>query len=155
MISTVEKVLFLKSVDLFTRIPGEDLAQVAGIVQEVSFEQGELIIQEGDIGDSLFLIIEGTVMVHRLTKEISKLKERESFGEMALLDNEPRSASVTAVTDVTCLKIEMEDFYELMSEQIEIAHGIIRTLTHRLREANRQMSEITSSGTGKSCAHQG
>ncbi len=140
MISTVEKVLFLKSVDLFSRIPGEDLAQIAGIAQEVSFEKGELIIQEGEVGDSMYLIIDGQVMVHRLTQELTRLGEKESFGEMALLDNEPRSATVTAVSDVTCLKIEREEFYELMSEKIEIAHGIIHILTHRLREANEKLS---------------
>ncbi|HOX46605.1 MAG TPA: cyclic nucleotide-binding domain-containing protein [Myxococcota bacterium] len=145
MISTVEKVLFLKSVDLFAKIPGEDLAQIAGIAQEVSFEQGELIIQEGEMGDSLFLIIEGQVQVHRLGREISKLGERDAFGEMALLDHEPRSASVTAQSDVTCLKVEREDFFELMSEKIEIAHGIIRVLTHRLREANEKLS-VTEAG---------
>jgi len=142
LISTVEKVLFLKSVDLFAKIPGEDLAQIAGIAQEISFEQGELIIQEGEMGDSLFLIIEGQVQVHRLAQEISRLGERDAFGEMALLDHEPRSASVTALSDVTCLKVEREDFFELMSEKIEIAHGIIRVLTHRLREANEKLSAV-------------
>ena len=140
MISTVEKVLFLKSVDLFSRIPGEDLAQVAGIAQEVTFERGQLIIQEGDMGDSMFLIIEGQVTVHHLGTELSRLAEKQSFGEMAILDNEPRSASVTAQTDVTCLKIEREDFYELMSEKIEIAHGIIRTLTQRLRDTDKKLA---------------
>ncbi len=141
MISTVEKVLFLKSVDLFSRIPGEDLAQVAGIAQEVTFEKGELIIQEGDVGNSMYLIVDGQVMVHRLAQELTRLGEKESFGEMALLDNEPRSATVTAVSDVTCIKIEREEFYELMSEKIEIAHGIIHILTQRLREANEKLSE--------------
>jgi CRP/FNR family cyclic AMP-dependent transcriptional regulator len=141
MISTVEKVLFLKSVELFSRIPGEDLAQIAGIAQEVNFEQGELVIQEGEIGDSMFLIVEGEVMVHRLTQELTRLGEKESFGEMALLDNEPRSATVTAVSDATCLKIDRDEFYELMSEKIEIGHGIIRMLTQRLREANEKLSD--------------
>jgi CRP-like cAMP-binding protein len=141
MLSTVEKVLFLKSVDLFSKIPGEDLAQVAGIAQEVHYENGELIIQEGEMGDSMFLIIEGKVLVHRMTQQIAELVEKESFGEMAILDQDPRSASVTAGTDVTCLKVERDDFYELMSEKSEIAYGIIRVLTHRLREANQKLSD--------------
>lgn len=140
MISTVEKVLFLKSVGLFSKIPGEDLAQIAGIAQEVHFEKGELIIQEGEIGDSMFLIIEGRVFVQRLGQELNRLGERESFGEMALLDNEPRSATVGGASDVTCLKIDREEFFELMSEKIEIAHGIIHILTQRLREANDKLS---------------
>ncbi len=143
MISTVEKVLFLKSVGLFSKIPGEDLARIAGIAQEANFEKGEMIIQEDEIGDSMFLIIEGEVAVLRMSKELTRLGERESFGEMALLDNEPRSASISTVSDVTCLKIEREEFYELMAEKIEIAHGIIRMLTHRLREANEKISQKT------------
>lgn len=142
MISTVEKVLFLKSVDLFSLIAGEDLAQVATIAQEVSFEAGEVILQEGEIGDSLFLIIEGEVQVHRLQKEIARLGERQSFGEMAILDDEPRSASVTSLSDVVCLKIAREEFFELMSEKMEIAHGIIRILTGRLRRANERLAEL-------------
>jgi CRP/FNR family transcriptional regulator, cyclic AMP receptor protein len=141
MISTVEKVLFLKSVDLFSKIPGEDLAQIAGISQEVNFENGELILQEGEMGDSMYLIVDGQVMIHRLGQQLTKLGEREAFGEMAILDNEPRSASVTAAKDVTCLKVEREDFYELMSEKIEIAYGIIRVLTSRLRDANDKLSD--------------
>jgi CRP-like cAMP-binding protein len=62
---------------------------------------------------------------------------------MAVLDNEPRSASVTALTDVTCLKIERQDFYGLMFEKVEIAYGIIRALTGRLREADRKLSTLS------------
>jgi len=140
MISTVERVLFLKSVELFSHIPGEDLAQVAAIAQEVNFEKGALVIQEGEVGDSMYLVVEGEVMIHKLGQTITHLGEREAFGEMALLDNEPRSASVTAVRDTTCLKIDRDDVYELMSEKVEIAHGIIRVLTQRLRQADRQLS---------------
>jgi CRP-like cAMP-binding protein len=143
MISTVEKVLFLKSVDLFSKIPGEDLAQIAGIAQEVTFENGELIIQEGDMGDALFLILEGEVMIHKQAQPLSSLGERQAFGEMAILDHEPRSASVTAAKDVTCLKVDREDFYELMSEKSEIAYGIIRVLTSRLRTLNKKISDST------------
>lgn len=142
MLSTVEKVLFLKSVDLFSKIPGEDLTQVAGIASEVSFEQNELIFQEGEMGDSLYLIVDGSVRVHNQGKEITRLNEKQAFGEMAILDNEPRSASVTAVTDVACLKIDRQDFYEVMFEKVEIAYGIIRVLTGRLRDANLKLSTI-------------
>ena len=141
MISTVEKVLFLKSVDLFSAIPGEVLAQVAGIAQEVNFEDGDLILQEGESGDAMFLIVEGEVVVHKLDQQLTRLGVRESFGEMAILDNEPRSASITAAQDVSCLKVEREDFYNLMSEKVEIAYGVIRVLTQRLRNANLRMSD--------------
>jgi len=135
MISTVEKVLFLKKVDLFSKIPGEDLAKVAEIVKETSFEAGEQIIREGDMGDCLYLIIEGEVDVVAGERQLACLGLSECFGEMSLLDSEPRSACVVAKTDVALLKIEQDDFYEMMTERPEVAQGVISVLTRRLREA--------------------
>ena len=135
MLSTVEKVLFLKSIDLFSQIPGEDLAQVALIATEEGREQGEEIFAEGEAGDALYLVLDGKVRVHRGDRQIAELGERECFGEMAILDAAPRSATVTAVHDTNLLKISREDFQEIMSEKPEIALGIIKVLSHRLRNA--------------------
>jgi CRP/FNR family cyclic AMP-dependent transcriptional regulator len=133
MISTIEKVLFLKSVDIFSQIPAENLAQIEKIVKEVYFDQGQCIIKQGEIGNCLFLIIEGEVKVLTDDNEIARLGEKECVGEMSILDSEPRSASVIAVTDVVLLKINQEDFYEMISERPEIAQGVITMLTRRLR----------------------
>ncbi len=138
MITTVEKVLFLKSVDLFKEIPGEDLAQIAQIADEVEFLSGASIFREGDNGEALYLILEGAVRIHRGDKTITELGEKECFGEMSILDSEPRSASVTASRDLTALKIQRDDFGEILSTKSEIARGIIKVLTHRLREANKR-----------------
>jgi CRP-like cAMP-binding protein len=135
LLSTVEKVLFLKSIDLFSQIPGEDLAQVALIATEEAREQGEEIFAEGEAGDALYLVLDGQVRVHRGDRMIAELGERECFGEMAILDASPRSATVTAVQDTNLLKISREDFQEIMSEKPEIALGIIRVLSQRLRSA--------------------
>lgn len=133
MISTIEKVLFLKGVDLFSQIPGEDLAQVAQIAEEIYFEQGQQIIKQGEVGDCLYLIIEGEVKVSADDKVIARLGEKECVGEMSILDAEPRSASVFAISDVILLRIQQEDFYEMISERSEIAQGVIKVLTRRLR----------------------
>lgn len=137
MLSTVEKVLFLKSIDLFSQIPGEDLAQVALISHEENREQGEEIFAEGETGDALYLVLDGKVRVHRQDRVIAELGERECFGEMAILDAAPRSATVTALAETDLLKIAREDFQEIMSEKPEIAMGIIKVLTRRLRDAIR------------------
>jgi CRP-like cAMP-binding protein len=135
MLSTVEKVLFLKSIDLFSQIPGEDLAQVALISTEESRDAGEEIFAEGEAGDALYLVLDGRVRVHRQDRVIAELGERECFGEMALLDAAPRSATVTALVDTDLLKISREDFQEILNEKPEIAAGIIKVLTRRLRSA--------------------
>jgi CRP-like cAMP-binding protein len=133
MLSVVEKVLFLKSIDLFSQIPAEDLAHVARIATEERIDKGDVVFTEGDSGDSLYLTIKGQVKVHKGAKVIAQLGERECFGEMAILDSEPRSATITALDDTSCLRIAREDFYEILHEKPEIAWGIIKVLTRRLR----------------------
>ncbi|MFN0062400.1 MAG: Crp/Fnr family transcriptional regulator [Myxococcaceae bacterium] len=138
MLSTVERVLFLKSVELFSQIPGEDLAQLALIATEETRERDEEVVHEGDPGDALYLVLEGSVRVHRGGRTIAEIHERECFGEMSLLDSEPRSATVTALNDVSLLKIQRDDFQEMMAEKPEIASGVIKVLSRRLREANQR-----------------
>lgn len=133
IITTVEKVLFLKSIDLFAALPGEDLAQIATICDEVSFDAGEPIFREGETGDALYLVLEGKVRVIKGDRELAQLGERQCVGEMAILDSEPRSATVEAVTDSVLLKLGREDFRDIMAERPGIAQGMIRVLTRRLR----------------------
>ncbi len=137
MISTVEKVLFLKSIDLFSQIPGEDLAAIALISTEERRDQGDEVFAEGEAGDALYMVLDGKVRVHKNERVIAELGERECFGEMAILDAAPRSATVTAIDESNLLKITREDFQEIMTEKPEIAMGVIKVLTRRLRDAIR------------------
>jgi CRP/FNR family transcriptional regulator, cyclic AMP receptor protein len=138
MISTVEKVLFLKSIDLFRTLPSEELAQIAEIAEEQPLAAGDQVFAMGDPGDALYLIVEGKVKVHRDDRELVRLGERDVFGEMAVLDSEPRSASVTAVEEAVVLKIGRDDFRDILGERPEIAMGIIKVLIRRLRETTRK-----------------
>ncbi len=137
MITTVEKVLFLKSIDLFSQIPGEDLAAIALISTEERRDRGDEVFAEGESGDALYLVLDGRVRVHKQERVIAELGERECFGEMAILDAAPRSATVTAIDESNLLKITREDFQEIMTEKPEIAMGVIKVLTRRLRDAIR------------------
>ncbi len=128
----------LKSIDLFSQIPGEDLVRVAQIAEELEFEPQDPIMTEGEIGDSMYLIVDGEVAVLKGNRLVVKLGEGECVGEMAILDSEPRSASVLAETPVRALKIEREDFYDLLTEKLEIAQGIIKVLSRRLRDTTAQ-----------------
>ena len=142
MLATVEKVLFLKQIPLFSRIPGEELARVARIAYEISFAAGEELIVEGDIGDAAYLIVSGAVAVMAGGNEVASLGQGQFVGEMAILDSEPRSASVIATEDVRALKIEREDFTDLLAERAEIAIGIIRIISWRLRGELRKHSAL-------------
>src|SRR6185295_11979802 len=138
MISTVEKVLFLKSIDLFRALPSEELAQIAEIAEEQPLLAGDRVFAQGEPGDALYLIVEGKVKVHQGDKELVRLGVRDVFGEMAVLDSEPRSASVTAVEDAVLLKIGRDDFRDILGERPEIAMGVMKVLTRRLRETSRK-----------------
>ena len=138
MLTTVEKVLFLKSIDLFRAMPSEELAQIAEIADEQAIDAGDPVFAEGEMGDALYLVIEGSVRVHKGDKQIALLGVRDVVGEMAVLDGEPRSASVTVVKDAALLKIGRDDFRDILNERPEIAMGVIKVLSRRLRETNRK-----------------
>jgi len=138
MITAVEKVLFLKSVDLFRGLRGEELATVAEIAEEQPFSAGEAIFAEGEPGDALYLVIEGAVRVHKANRQLALLGERDVFGEMAVLDAEPRNASATAVKDAVLLKIGRDDFRDILQERPEIGIGVIQVLSGRLRASGRR-----------------
>ena len=138
MVSTVEKVLFLKGVDLFKTVPGEQLTHVAEITAEAEYHPEDVVFSEGDQGDAMYLIVCGKARVHVGSQVLAELGPKECFGEMAILDAKPRSASVSALTDLTLLKIEHTDFAEILAEKPEISTEIIKVLTERLREANKR-----------------
>ena len=133
MLSTIEKVIILKTVGVFARLDDPLLAEVAGLLEEEEVTAGQTIFAEGDLGTSMYIIVDGEVRVHSGAHALDHLREREVFGEMALLDPEPRLASVTAVVDTRLLRLEQAPFYELLEDRIEVARGIIQTLSQRLR----------------------
>lgn len=135
MYTTLEKTIFLKGVSLFKDLSGEDVSQLAHIAEEVRFSPLETIFKEGDVGNSMFIIVDGNVRIHKDEKDIATLSKGEFIGEMALLDQDPRSASATTEEETVMLRIEGQDFYDLMASRMEIMQGIVKVLTGRLREA--------------------
>ena len=139
MLSTIEKVIFLKGVSLFEHIPPNDLIVIAQISHEENIPKGHPIFKENDTGDSLYLIVSGDVLIHKSEENLANIGSGGVFGDMAILDSEPRSASATTEDDSVLLKIEREDFSDLLHETPEISLGIIRVLCGRVREANDRM----------------
>ena len=144
MLSTVEKVLILKTVSMFSQTPDNVLADVADILEEVNVSENESIFKQGEPGDSLYVIVDGKVRVHDGERLLNYLGESDVFGEMALLDPEPRLASVTAVEETRLFRLEQTPFYELMSERPEVATGIIRVLTRHLRNRVRDIAQLNA-----------
>lgn len=137
MYSTLEKTIFMKGVDLFKDISGQEVSNIAQIAKEREFSANERIMNHGDNGDSMFIIISGSVKVHIDNKELTTLSKGDCIGEMALLDQEPRSASVTTKEETTLLEIYGEDFYDLMASRMDIMQGIVKVLSRRIRKNNQ------------------
>jgi CRP-like cAMP-binding protein len=142
MLSTLEKVLILKGVHIFAETPAEVVADVATIVTEVEIAAGETLFEKGERGDSMYVIVSGKVRVHDGSRTVAELGERQVFGEMALLDPEPRSASVTALEDTQLFRVEAEPFFELIDDRPEVARGIIRVLTGYVRARMRELAAL-------------
>ena len=133
--SMIGKVLLLKAVSIFEGIPHGVLLSVATLLTGRWLAAGEVIFRKGDPGDSLYVIGEGRVSVHDGVRTIRELSQSEFFGELSLLDSEPRSASVTALDRTLVFRLAQESFYALVSEQPVIAHAINRELCRKIRNS--------------------
>lgn len=142
MLSTIERVLLLKSASTFSHTPDEILAELAGLLQEVEVGAGDALFKKDDPGDCMYILASGRLRVHDGRTLINTLGPGEVVGEMAMLDSEPRSASVTAEEDSLLLRLDQEPFYDLMDERIEVVRGIIGVLSSRLRNAVGTMRDL-------------
>ena len=148
----MDMVFLLKAVPLFSDLSGEQLLPLTDIVQQVHVEQGDLVFAEGEPGDSLYVIVEGEVDVLNAGERRASLRVKECFGEMALLDASPRSASCRARTNLELLSIARDDFQDLLDLHPALARGVIRVLTQRLRAANEHAAEAKPVLQGKTAS---
>jgi CRP-like cAMP-binding protein len=133
MFTVIEKVVFLQSVDVFSDVPTEQLSYLAAIAEEVTYLKGETIYELGEVSDSLFLVLDGQVRLHRDGEEITVAGKNEAFGTWALFDEEQRVATATAAEDARLLRIDRDDFLELLSDHTEITQGVFKNIVGRLR----------------------
>lgn len=141
MLPLVERAYVLRAVPLFHDLSGEDLMQVAEIASETNVGGGGNIFKKGELGDVLYVIVRGRVSVRDGGREIVSLGAGEFFGELAALDDEPRSADAVCVEDAVLLRIASAELEELMERRPEIPREIVRVLARRLRAATAQLSQ--------------
>lgn len=133
MIPRIERMRFLRSVPLFEGISGEDLLSVAEVVEQIEHAAGAAIFHEGDPGEDLYLVVRGRVAIERGGVRLAELGEREFFGDLAVLDHQPRSADAICVEDAQLLRLRGADLRELMVTRPPIVKGILEVLVRRLR----------------------
>ncbi|MGB7444591.1 MAG: Crp/Fnr family transcriptional regulator [Coleofasciculaceae cyanobacterium] len=140
MLTSVERLLFVRAVPIFQELRDDFLVRVASVMEELSFPANYTIFTEGEEGKSLYIVVSGLVRVHIGDRDLAQLKQGATFGEMSLFDAEPRSASVTTLEECECLMLTQLQLYDAIEETPGIAVNIIRLLSRRIRELNSKVN---------------
>ncbi len=139
--------LLLRNVPLFSVLPESQLALLTGVVGRKTYPRGATIISAGDMTDSLYILICGRLKVLMSDDEgreviLAILNPNEFFGEMGLLDDSPRSATVVALEACELLHLAKRDFKKCLEDNFELALAVMRGLVKRLREADKKIGSL-------------
>ena len=159
----MDDVSFCKKISIFSDLTDQEIRKIMGIMKEVRFPQESSIIQEGEVGVSMYVIRDGSVEVSKTLamkignegfEEKEKILQRLSahdhdvFGEVVLLEDNIRTASVTAITDCTLWRIEKNDFQKLTDEDPRLGFKVIKNIARlvctRLRKADEDTVKLTT-----------
>lgn len=140
MLTSVERLLFVRGVPIFKELRDDFLVRLASVMDELSFPTKYTIFTEGQEGRSLYIVVSGKVRVHIGDRDLAQLDQGACFGEMSLFDAEPRSASITTVENCECLMLTQMQLYDAIDETPGIAVNIIRLLSRRIRELNQKLN---------------
>ena len=141
----------LKKIYLFTNLDNNELEHILNIASAKSYKKNEIIFNEGDKGDAFYVVLKGSVRISTVVPGVGEealaiLKKGNYFGEMALIDNAPRSASAIANEDTILLAITDANFRNLLMTDHKIAYKLlwelVKTLSKRLRETDNKLKSI-------------
>ncbi len=156
MLSTIEKVIFLKEVPIFDEMTVAQLRMLAGIAEEITFDDDGVIFYEGEPGDTLYVVVSGRVGIEHKAKggsesvaRLATLEPRQYFGEMSIFDQAPRSASAIAIGATLLLSIRREPLIALVEGDPTLALELIRVLSQRLRDVNEELARKTKAAPRK------
>ena len=146
-IATTVSTTVLKSVPLFASFPDDQLRMLVTVVTRRSAPRSSVIMAAGDQIDSLYIVISGRLKVMMGDADgkeviLSLIGPGEFFGEMGLIDDSPRSASVVTIEPCELLSIAKRDFKKILAENFEMSMAVMRGLVRRLREADRKIGSL-------------
>jgi CRP-like cAMP-binding protein len=133
-LNLVEKVIALENVELLQRLKPEQLARIASIASEVTFGPGKVVMDPSKPGGSLMIVVEGSVELSRGGQAVMVAKQNEVLGAWALFDDEPLPIEAKTLEDTRMLRIDRDDFYDLLADNSEITQAIFATLVKRFRK---------------------
>lgn len=129
----------LAEISLFSALSKRDLTVIAKASDEITVPAGHVLVDQGDAGREMFVILEGAATVKRNGRKVGTLSSGDAIGELALLDHGPRTATVTADTEVTALVLSARAFSGVIEEVPSLAHKLLNQLAARVRELDRQI----------------
>jgi CRP-like cAMP-binding protein len=138
-LSVDDKVQLLGGVQLFAEVGPEGLRHVAERCVEVAYPAGRWIVRQGEVGTGFFLIVSGRARVVRNDELIGELGPGEFFGELSILDGQPRVAHVVADEPTACLALTSWDFEALIEAQPKLAIAILKGVARRLRDVDERL----------------
>lgn len=149
MLSTVEKILFLQRVPMFEGLSSRHLRVIADIAEEEQFPRGQVIFEEGQPGDKMYIIVDGQVQVEKAVEgakpvPLATLEKRDLLGDMAILDDQPRSASARTAADSRLLAVNSVSLHELIREFPDISFGLLKFCAQRIRESNKRLQVMSA-----------
>jgi CRP/FNR family transcriptional regulator, cyclic AMP receptor protein len=136
------RIRHLQRVPLFSGFNEDELRRVAELSRIAEVPAGTVVTQIGEPGDAFFIIIDGSVAVRTPVGAGSQLQPGDFFGEMSLLDGEPRSATIVATTDLRLLIVDRSHFWRLLDEAPDLVRRILTILSRRVRRLEQTVHTI-------------
>jgi CRP/FNR family transcriptional regulator, cyclic AMP receptor protein len=147
-LSLNEEVELLRNIPLFAKIEPSKLKLLAFTSERLTFKAGDVLFRQGDMGDAAYILIEGQAEVAVDTPKgplkVARLGKNDLVGEIAILCDVPRTATVTAETELIALRVTKDLFFRLVTEFPQIAIEIMRELAHRLERTTGDLREISA-----------
>lgn len=131
----------LRRISLFRDLSGSDLEEVARMSYPLTRDRGLVIIEQGEVGSELYLIVEGTARVERDGRPVGHVGENNVIGEMALIDREPRSATIIAETRCELLAVPHDRFWHFVETVPSVQHALLVALSRRVRDLEGPIAE--------------
>lgn len=138
-LSRQEKIAWLGQVPLLGSCSPEILEQIADATAEQEFPSGEIIVRQGQVGNGLYIVVTGAVRIVAGSDELARLGPGDFFGELAVIDQQPRNATAFADGPTVCLALAAWDLIALLERDSGLAMNLLRELAGRLRRADAQL----------------
>jgi CRP-like cAMP-binding protein len=132
-LNIIERVIALEAVDLLKNLNPDQLSRIASIAKEVKHAPGRVILEPDKTLDGLYIIVDGSVEIQRGAERLHVARQNEVLGAWALFDTDPMPVTARALDDVRLLRISRDDFFDLLSDNMEITASIFATLVKRFR----------------------